>query len=335
MKYSTDAEQDRPDAWAILLAGGDGTRLQSLTRKITGDLRPKQFCRLFGDRSLLGHTRKRIRPIFSDDRTVFVVNRDHETFYMEELADARASRVLTQPANRGTGVAIVVALLRILQYDADAVVAVFPSDHYFTDEAAFAATVRSSLVAASTYTESVILIGAQPQWPEVGYGWIEPAGLFAGSSHPPLLRVGGFWEKPPLATARELMMRGGLWNTFVTIGHASAFLELLRSTIPEAMVRIADALARDDLDGAYLDLDTIDFSMAVLSREPRRLLVMPDAASGWTDLGNPDRLIETLIRSENEPSWLREMCGSGDPTLGPSPPTPVSDALIPTWVQGQ
>jgi mannose-1-phosphate guanylyltransferase len=335
MKYSTDAEQDRPDAWAILLAGGDGTRLQSLTRKITGDLRPKQFCRLFGDRSLLGHTRKRIRPIFSDDRTVFVVNRDHETFYMEELADARASRVLTQPANRGTGVAIVVALLRILQYDADAVVAVFPSDHYFTDEAAFAATVRSSLVAASTYTESVILIGAQPQWPEVGYGWIEPAGLFAGSSHPPLLRVGGFWEKPPLATARELMMRGGLWNTFVTIGHASAFLELLRSTIPEAMVRIADALARDDLDGAYLDLDTIDFSMAVLSREPHRLLVMPDAASGWTDLGNPDRLIETLIRSENEPSWLREMCGSGDPTLGPSPPTPVSDALIPTWVQGQ
>ena len=158
MKYYTDAERDRPDAWAILLAGGDGTRLQSLTRKITGDVRPKQFCRLFGDRSLLGHTRNRLRPIFSDDRTVFVVTRDHETFYMEELADANASRVLTQPANRGTGVAIIVALLRILQYDADAVVAVFPSDHYFADEAAFAATVRSSLVAASKYTESVILI---------------------------------------------------------------------------------------------------------------------------------------------------------------------------------
>ena len=323
MKYSTDAEQDRPDAWAILLAGGDGTRLQSLTRKITGDWRPKQFCRLFGDRSLLGHTRKRLRPIFSDDRTVFVVTRDHETFYMEELADAKASRVLTQPANRGTGVAIIVALLRILQYDADAVVAVFPSDHYFADEASFAATVRSSLVAASTYTESVILIGAEPQWPEVGYGWIEPAGLFASSSHPPLLRVSGFWEKPPLATARELMKRGGLWNTFVTVGHASAFLELLRSTIPHVMVKIADALARDDLDDAYLDLDTIDFSMAVLSREPHRLLVMPDAASGWTDLGNPDRLIETLIQSENEPSWLREMCRSGDPTFGTSAPTPL------------
>jgi mannose-1-phosphate guanylyltransferase len=327
MRYSTDAEQDGPDAWAILLAGGDGTRLQSLTHKITGDLRPKQFCRIFGDTSLLGHTRKRLRPIFSDDRTVFVVTRDHETFYMEELADAKASRVLTQPANRGTGVAIMVALLRILQYDADAVVAVFPSDHYFADEAAFAATVRSSLVAASKYTESVILIGAEPQWPEVDYGWIEPAGLFASGSHPPLLRVSGFCEKPPLATARELMKRGGLWNTFVTVGHASAFLELLRSTIPDAMVKVANALACDDLDDAYLDLDPIDFSMAVLSREPHRLLVMPAAASGWTDLGNPDRVIETLILSENEPSWLREMCGSGDPTPGTSAPTPLHQGL--------
>jgi len=334
MKSSTNAEQYRPDAWAILLAGGDGTRLQSLTRKITGDLRPKQFCRLFGDRSLLGHTRRRLRPIFSDDRTVFVVTRDHETFYMEELADAKASRVLTQPANRGTGVAIIVALLRISQVDADAVVAVFPSDHYFADEAAFAATVRSSLAAAAKYTESVILIGAEPQWPEVGYGWIEPAGLFANSSHPPLLRVNGFWEKPPLATACELMKRGGLWNTFVTVGRASAFLEMLRSTIPDAMVKIADALARDDLDDAYLDLDPIDFSMAVLSRAPHRLLVIPDAASGWTDLGSPDRVIETLIESENEPRWLREMCGSDDPTLGTSAPRPVSDVLIPAWEQG-
>jgi mannose-1-phosphate guanylyltransferase len=334
MKYPTDEKQDRADAWAILLAGGDGTRLQSLTRKITGDLRPKQFCRLFGDRSLLGHTRKRLRPIFRDDRTLFVVNEDHERYYMEELYDANASGIVAQPANRGTGVAIIVALLRILKHDADAVVAVFPSDHYFADEAAFAATVGSSLVAAGKYTESVILIGAEPQWPEVGYGWIEPAGLFASNSHAPLLRVSGFWEKPQLATARELMKRGGLWNTFVTVGHASAFLELLGSTIPDAMVKIADALARDDLDNAYRDLDTIDFSKTVLSREPHRLLVMPDAASGWTDLGDPDRVIETFIQKQIEPDWLREMCGSGDPTLWTSAPTPVSDALIPTCQQG-
>lgn len=323
MKYTTDTERDHPDAWAVLLAGGDGTRLQGLTRKITGDLRPKQFCRLFGHRSLLGHTRRRLSPIFRDDRTMFVVNRDHEAFYMEELFDANASGIVAQPANRGTAVAIIVALLRILKHDADAVVAVFPSDHYFADDAAFVATVRSAIVAAREYTESVILIGAEPQSAEIGYGWIEPGEPFASGSQPPLLRVSGFWEKPPLATARELMKIGGLWNTFVTVGHASAFLELLGSTIPETVAKIAGALASDDLDRAYLDLDTIDFSMAVLSRQPHRLLVLPDAASGWTDLGEPDRVIEILIQEQIEPDWLREMRGSGAPTPAIRMPTPL------------
>jgi mannose-1-phosphate guanylyltransferase len=309
MKHSTDAEQDRPNAWAVLLAGGDGTRLQSLTRKITGDLRPKQFCRIFGDRSLLGHTRKRLRPIFREDRTIFVVTKDHEPFYREELSDAEISRVVEQPANRGTAVAIIVALLRVLQHDADAVVAFFPSDHYFADEAAFAATVRSAIGVARKQTESVILIGAEPRWPEAEYGWIEPGAPVMNEGQTPLLRVSRFLEKPQLARARELMKTGTLWNTFITVGHASAFLELLRSTIPD-VVKIAGALACDDLDGAYLDLDTIDFSMAVLNREPHRLLVIADAASGWTDLGDPDRVIDTLFQNQIEPDWLREMRGS-------------------------
>lgn len=309
MKYSIDTKRDSVDAWAVLLAGGEGNRLRNLTRRITGDLRPKQFCRIFGDRSLLGYTRERLRPVFREDRTIFVVTKDHETFYREELSDADPYRVVEQPANRGTAVAIIVALLRVLQHDAEAVVAVFPSDHYFADNAAFAATVRSAIGVARKQTESLILLGAEPRCPEVEYGWIEPGAPTTNVGQPPLLRVNRFLEKPPLARARELMKTGGLWNTFVTVGHAGAFLELLRSTIPDAVVKIADALALNDLAGAYRDLDTIDFSMAVLCREPHRLLVMPDAASGWTDLGNPDRVIETLIQNQIKPDWLPEMCG--------------------------
>jgi mannose-1-phosphate guanylyltransferase len=310
MKYSIDPERDDVDAWAVLLAGGEGNRLRNLTRKITGDLRPKQFCRILGDRSLLGHTRARLRLVFREDRTIFVVTKDHEPFYREELSDAEISRVVEQPENRGTAVAIIVALLRVLQHDADAVVAFFPSDHYFADEAAFAATVRSAIGVAREQTESLVLIGAEPRWPEVEYGWIEPGAPVRNERQITLLRVNRFLEKPPLARARELMKRGGLWNTFITVGHASAFLELLRSTIPDAVVKFADALARGDLDGAYRDLNTIDFSKAVLGLEPHRLLVMPDAVSGWTDLGNPDRVIGTLVQNQIEPDWLREMRGS-------------------------
>ncbi len=168
MKHSTDAERDRPDAWAVLLAGGDGTRLQSLTRKITGDLRPKQFCRIFGDRSLLGHTRKRLRPIFRDDRTLFVVTKGHETFYMEELSDANASA--SRGRNRRTGEPEWPSSWRYFESCSTTPMRSSPSFPPITtspDEAAFAATVRSAIGAAREYTESVILIGAEPQWPEV------------------------------------------------------------------------------------------------------------------------------------------------------------------------
>jgi mannose-1-phosphate guanylyltransferase len=307
------AERDCTSAWAVLLAGGDGTRLQSLTLKIEGDLRPKQFSRIYGGRSLLAHTKERLRPVFLEDRTLFVVTKFHEAFYMEELSDADSSRILAQPSNRGIGVAVILALLRVLRHGADAVVAFFPSDHYFANDAAFTATVRSAVGLARKHAQSVILVGVESRWPEVEYGWIEPGAIVNNGDETPLFRVNRFWEKPTPSKARELMRKRGLWNTFVTIGQAGAFLELLFSTIPGAMAEIAAALARDDLERIYGEMKMIDFSKDVLSAEPRRLLVIPEASSGWTDLGKPDRVIETLVENEIEPEWLREMLDADVP----------------------
>ena len=87
----------RRHLWAVLLAGGDGTRLRDLTARIAGDDRPKQFCPIIGAESLLSQTRARLDPLFPGDRQVFVVSRAHETYYSKELADARDSLVLAQP----------------------------------------------------------------------------------------------------------------------------------------------------------------------------------------------------------------------------------------------
>jgi mannose-1-phosphate guanylyltransferase len=190
------AERDCTSAWAFLLAGGDGTRLQSLTLKIEGDSRPKQFSRIYGGGSLLAHTKERLRPVFCEDRTLFVVTKAHEAFYMEELSDADSSRILAQPLNRGTGVAVILALLRVLQHNADAVVAFFPSDHYFANDAAFAATLRSAVGAARKHAQSVILIGAESRWPEVEYGWIEPGPVVNNGDEIPLFRVNRFGRSP-------------------------------------------------------------------------------------------------------------------------------------------
>src|ERR1700722_6335642 len=95
---------NKQPSWAVLLAGGDGTRLQSLTHKIAGDSRPKQFCRIFGDKSLLNQTLERVSPLFPTCRTMFVVTKSHETFYREDLLNAGHSEIIEQPRNRGTGV---------------------------------------------------------------------------------------------------------------------------------------------------------------------------------------------------------------------------------------
>src|SRR6202158_662969 len=129
--------------WAVVLAGGDGTRLQSLTLKIAGDRRPKQFCSFFGGETLLTQTRARLESLFHVDRELFVVTRSHETYYREELRNVDKSRIISQPLNRGTGVAVAVALVHVLQRDPDAIVVLVPCDHYYSNEEGFRRAVRS------------------------------------------------------------------------------------------------------------------------------------------------------------------------------------------------
>jgi hypothetical protein len=103
------------------------------------------------------------------------------------------------------------------------------------------------------------------------------------------------------------MKTGGLWKTFVTIGYASAFLKLLTGTVPSAVSEISKALTKGHPDAVYRDMGSIDFSKHVLSQDQRPLLVIQDEVLGWADLGNPVRVIETLMRNRIVPSWLRKM----------------------------
>ena len=111
----------RSQIWRALLAGGNGSRLRALATKIEGDARPKQFCRVLGNQTLLTQTRRRISPVVRPDKVVAVVNRAHEPFYAAELGDLREGAMVAQPENRGTGDTI----------------AFFPCDHYYHDEPAF------------------------------------------------------------------------------------------------------------------------------------------------------------------------------------------------------
>src|SRR5581483_6960320 len=219
----------RRHEWAVILAGGDGTRLKSLTRKIAGDERPKQFCRVLGGATLLEETRSRALLEFAGERLVYVVNRAHRGYYRPILTSAGDDRLIAQPRNRGTAPAILYSLLRIAAADPDAVVAFFPSDHYISESRKFMAQVRSALEHARRRRDLAILLGVEPESPEVEYGWIEPAAPIDGEGR--ILGVRRFWEKPHRLLAQALQLRGCLWNSFVMVASARALLDTLATTI--------------------------------------------------------------------------------------------------------
>ena len=149
---------DQRNEWAVILAGGDGTRLKSLTRKIAGDERPKQFCSVLGATTLLEETQRRAALELARERTVYVVNREHEPYYGPILAHESSASLVIQPRNAGTTPAILYSLLRIARADPDAVVALFPSDHYISDNRKFMAHIRTALDTAQQKRDLIILL---------------------------------------------------------------------------------------------------------------------------------------------------------------------------------
>jgi len=300
------ASARREKRWGVILAGGDGTRLQRLTRLICGDDRPKQFCPLVGNDTLLEQTRKRAERSIPREQILFPLMRSHRAFYLQEPG-IRPSQRIVQPANKGTVPPILYSLLSIEQNDKEAIVAILPCDHHYSDEQVFTAALESGYDIAAQHTNSVVLLGANPEGPEVEYGWIELGPSAGGAS----FRVRGFWEKPSFHVARKLIERGSLWNTFVMVGQVRGFLEMMKA----ALTGLVEAFRENELwagaevhiqDSLYDRIHSVDFSREVLSVQTKRLVALRLGRTGWSDLGHPERVMAVLQAAGLEPSWMKE-----------------------------
>jgi mannose-1-phosphate guanylyltransferase len=301
-------------ALGVILAGGDGTRLQTLTRFICGDQRPKQFCPLFDGRTLLAHTVCRAERNIPPAQILFALTHGHREFYVQDLEDFESQRIV-QPANKGTAPAILFSVLSIEGMDDDALIAILPSDHYYSDESRFTAALDSAFEIAAERPESVVLIGAEPDRPEVEYGWIA-LGASAGAKRGELHHVRAFLEKPTLDVAQTLLGEHSAWSTFVMVGHVRAFLEMVAQAIPNVLkavrrARLWTGFETHIEESVYSRLPSTDFSGQVLSLQAGRLLVLRVRGLGWSDLGHPGRVLTVLEGIKLRPRWWRRELRKG------------------------
>jgi mannose-1-phosphate guanylyltransferase len=299
---------DASHRWGIVLAGGDGTRLRKLTQRLWGD-RPKQYCPILSDRTLLEETQRRAELSIPRKQILLSLMKAHEQYYLPSLGRGSSPR-LVQPCNKGTAPAILYPLLRIAQMDADAIVTIFPCDHYYSPESTLTGALETVLEIAAHHPGSLILLAAEPDEAEIEYGWIE-IGEGVGRQTG-LFRVNGFYEKPSRAVAEALLETGSLWNTSVIVGHVGAFLDMAWETVPD-LLELLDATAfpshGDEVRipaSVYAQITPLDFSHQVLAFAADRLLAFQMEEIDWSDLGDPDRVLAALLRRNgNLPGWAR------------------------------
>src|SRR5204863_8188477 len=142
--------------------------------------------------------------------------------------------------------------------------------------------------ATETNDESVGLLGVPATHPETGYGWMEVEAEVSTETQNGLLRVKRFWEKPSLHLAMELLDRGCVWNTFVMLGRAGAFLDMIEAGAPELWrafepIRNRPAEVDSDLiERIYASIAPADFSRLVLSATPESLRILCLGDVGWS-----------------------------------------------------
>ena len=292
------------DPWALILAGGDGTRLQDLTRAIAGAPIPKQYCRIVGNRSLLEMTFARLAAFVAPERTMVVVSQPHLQLAEEQLGHLPRENILVQPCNRDTGPGVLFGLLEIARRAPEADVAVFPSDHYVGDEHAFLGHVARALRLIGRCPEKVALLGIRPDRAEPGYGYVQPAGPL----EPPAsaaFHVEAFYEKPSVQLAAHIMRAGGLCNSFIMVFRLARMLALVQAARRAAFEEMCALVENPSATAlAYPSLARWNFSSDFLTRVPRHLAVLPVEDTAWSDWGTPEAIERTLATVEHDTPLL-------------------------------
>lgn len=293
--------------WAVVLAGGDGTRLASLTRDVDGAAVPKQFCSLAGGRALLGDALARAACVAPRERTCVVVAEQHRRYWEPHLRMLDPANLVVEPRNCGTAVALLHAAIGIVKRDPGARLVVLPADHYIRDEVGFSTCLPRSLQLLQANPRMIVIVGVDPDGLDCDLGYLVPGSPHRDGGR----RVARFAEKPEQGLARELVAAGAVWNTLIFAANGATLLHLLCGRLPRLArsmwIALAEAAkpfrAPEALRSIYAHAPTVDFSREILQGNEGLLRLLTIPSCGWNDLGTPGRLQRVLGDAQQPDAW--------------------------------
>lgn len=279
--------------YAVLLAGGTGSRLWPISR----ELYPKQLVKFVGADSLIQSTIKRLLPTLDAECVRIVCGEEHFfeiARHLQEISVPAEGKIIPEPCGRNTAPAILLAALTLLKTEKDALILVFPSDHVIRDAEAFRERLeRAILLAKKNY---IVTFGIKPDSPETGFGYIEGSRRVPGGG----LAIKRFIEKPDETTARGFVKTGNFfWNSGMFAFKASVLISEFRKYQPALLKSMQNLVSprRKALTVSYSTLPDISIDYAVMEKTKKGVVLPSDF--GWSDIGSWKSLYDFLPKGKD------------------------------------
>ena len=272
--------------YAVILAGGSGTRFWPLSRASN----PKQFLKIAGNKSLLYETINRIKGQFYPANILIFTNAAFKNKVKAQIKSFKISdeNIFLEPEGKNTAPAICWAASVIERMNPDAIMCVLPSDHFITNKAKFSQTLdRACALAQDNY---LVTLGIEPNRPETGYGYLKI------KTERGITRVVKFTEKPSLGVAKQFVKaKNYLWNSGMFIWKASVILDQFQEYLPNIYKPFNEV---KDIHTFWSKLPSISIDYGILEKA-HSVVAVSARDIGWSDLGSWESLIDILAKDKH------------------------------------